>query len=163
MASGSDECAPSGFGRSDEDALRDAYVRSLTRLSKAHLLVLRAASATLGQDFDEEAWESFAREYDLPVASTFARASGGGSFNFAKFLAGVGPLPPHPGGPRTKRGPRTLGGWTHERLLLGAMTVARINGGWPRYHRFDEVACKARSRGVDVPLHRRTPYGDQPR
>lgn len=32
------------------------------------------------------------------------------------------------------------------------MTVARINGGWPSYERFDDVARKARARGVEVPL-----------
>jgi hypothetical protein len=60
---------------SDEQALREAYLYFLTRLSKAYLLVPRAASAALGRNFDENAWEGFARDYDLPVASTFARAS----------------------------------------------------------------------------------------
>lgn len=135
----------------NERALRDGYLQFLPRLAKAHLRVLRAASATLGWDFGEDEWEVFAREYDLPVASTFARAAGGGSFALAKFLADVGPLPPHPGGSRFQA-QRRIGGWTQERLLLGAMTVARTNGGWPARARFDDAARKARARGVDVPL-----------
>ncbi len=134
-----------------EEALRSGYLQFLPRLAKAHLLVLRAASATLGWDFSEDNWVLFARAHDLPVASTFARSAGGGSFAFAKFLAAVGPLPPHPGGPRF-RVPRRRIGWDADRLLLGAMTVARMNGGWPSVERYDDAARKARARGVEVPL-----------
>jgi hypothetical protein len=126
-------------------------LKFLPRLPKAHLYVLRAASASLGWDFSEDDWAAFARAHDLPVASTFARVAGGGSFAFAKFLARVGPLPPHPDGSRFQA-PHRLTAWETETLLLGAMTVARMNGGWPPYERFDEAARKARGRGVEVPL-----------
>jgi hypothetical protein len=134
-----------------ERTLRAGYLQFLPRLAKAHLLVLRAASGALGWDYGEDEWVAFARAHDLPVASTFARQAGGGSFAFAKFLAAVGPLPPHPGGSRFV-GPRRLTGWDDERVLLGAMTVARINGGWPVRNRFDSAARKARGRSVEVPL-----------
>lgn len=48
------EFSPVEAVRSNDVAVRDAYFSVLTRLSKAYLLVLRAASATLGEDFDEE-------------------------------------------------------------------------------------------------------------
>lgn len=131
--------------------LRRRYLYFLPKLARTYLLVLRAASATLGRDFSEDDWEGFARTYDLPVASTFARAGGGRSFSFAKFLAAVGPLPLHAGGPRLRKG-RQISGWTDERLLLGAMTLARMNGGWPPENRWNDVARKARERGVDVPM-----------
>lgn len=134
-----------------EHALRAGYLQFLPRLAKARLLVLRAASASLGWDFSEDAWVDFARAHDLPVASTFARAAGGGSFAFAKFLAEVGPLPSHPGGSRFSV-PRQVVSWDTERLLLGAMTVARINGSWPARNRFDDAANKLRRRGIGVPL-----------
>ena len=86
----------------------------------------------------------------MPVASTLARSVGGGSYAFAKFLAAVGPLPPHPGGSRFSV-PK-LFGCDAELLLLGAMTVARVNGGWPAGDRFDDAARKARDRGIKVPL-----------
>lgn len=76
-----------------EQTLRVRYLQCLPRLAKAHLYALRAASATLGWDFGEDDWTVFARAHHLPVASTFARTAGGGSFAFAKFLAEVGPLP----------------------------------------------------------------------
>jgi hypothetical protein len=134
-----------------ERALRAGYLQFLPRLAKAHLLVLRAASGSLGWDFSEDEWRLFARAHDLPVASTFARSAGGGSFALAKFLAAVGPLPPHSGGSRFSV-PRQVIGWDAERLLLGALTVARINGSWPPRDRFDDAARKARDRGVEVPL-----------
>lgn len=137
--------------RRNEEALREGYLQFLPRLAKAYLLVLRAASASLGWDFGDDEWEAFARAYHLPVASTFARVCGGGSFAFAKFMANVGPLPPHRGGSRY-RGRRRVGGWTRERLLLGVMTVARINGAWPPRDRYDDVARRARERGVDAPF-----------
>ena len=136
----------------DEAVLREGFVQSLPRLVKAHLHTLRAASASLGWDFNEEAWAKFASEHGLPVASTYARAAGGGSFSFAKFLAEVGPLPPHPGGARFAAPRRSRGDWSRERLLLGAATVARLNRGWPARDKYDDVARKARERGVEVPL-----------
>jgi hypothetical protein len=76
-----------------ERELRAGYLSFLPRHAKAQLLVLRAASASLGWGFSEDDWTLFARTYDLPVASTFARSAGGGSFAFAKFLGGVAPSP----------------------------------------------------------------------
>ncbi len=148
---GVDDLAVAPIETDRERAVRAGYLQFLPRLAKAHLLVLRAAAATLGWNFSEDTWEGFARDYDLPVASTFARSAGAGSFAFAKFLAGVGPLPPHPGGSRFHR-PKLFVNWDTVGLLLAAATVARINGGWPGRDRFDDAARKARSRGVEVPL-----------
>jgi hypothetical protein len=53
--------APPRALRPSEQALREGFLQFLPRLAKAHLLVLRAASSSLGCDFGEDDWETFAR------------------------------------------------------------------------------------------------------
>ena len=113
------------------------------------IMLLRLVGRVLGYDPAAEAYDTLARELDLPASSYISRKCG--SWALAKWLAEIGPEPAHGSGPLFSFKSRHLSINSPDDVLDGMALAWRVLDYRPSSESWDVEARRLRQRGYAVP------------
>jgi hypothetical protein len=123
-----------------------APLQTLTKEQAILIPQLRLGGEILGYDYSGAAWDELARKLGLPGHASIARLWGG-SFQAAKFAAGVGPVPRRP----YKRKKPRVAFDTREDVAAGMVLAVRRLGYFPHSGIWDEAIRPLLAEGLRVP------------